>query len=125
MGANGVTFRMPLVETDAIVLHVFDYSETSRILRLATRDAGLQSVLARGARRSKSRWTIVVWPPPDGLLGVTSSRGGRNRDDHAPWISEVALRHDSFAAPDAVPLSSFTNPVAATRAAAMTTPRSA
>jgi DNA repair protein RecO (recombination protein O) len=47
---------MPLVETDAIVLHVFDYSETSRILRLATRDAGLQSVLARGARRSKSRF---------------------------------------------------------------------
>ena len=47
---------MPLVETDAIVLHVFDYSETSRILRLATRDAGLQSVLARGARRSKTRF---------------------------------------------------------------------
>jgi DNA repair protein RecO (recombination protein O) len=47
---------MPLVETDAIVLHVFDYSETSRILRLATRDAGLQSVLARGARRAKSRF---------------------------------------------------------------------
>ena len=47
---------MPLVETDAIVLHAFDYSETSRILRLATRDAGLQSVLARGARRSKSRF---------------------------------------------------------------------
>jgi DNA repair protein RecO (recombination protein O) len=42
--------------TDAIVLHVFDYSETSRILRLATRDAGLQSVLARGARRPKSRF---------------------------------------------------------------------
>ncbi len=47
---------MPVVETDAIVLHVFDYSETSRILRLATRHAGLQSVLARGARRSKSRF---------------------------------------------------------------------
>ena len=51
---------MPLVETDAIVLHAFDYSETSRILRLATRDAGVQSVLARGARRSKSRFGSAV-----------------------------------------------------------------
>jgi len=51
---------MPLVETDAIVLHAFDYSETSRILRLATRDAGVQSVLARGARRSKSKVGTAV-----------------------------------------------------------------
>ncbi len=51
---------MPLVETEAIVLHAFDYSETSRILRLATRDAGVQSVLARGARRSKSRFGSAV-----------------------------------------------------------------
>src|SRR5690242_7735522 len=47
---------MPLVSSEAIVLHVFDYSETSRILRLATRDAGIVSVLARGARRAKSRF---------------------------------------------------------------------
>lgn len=51
---------MPLVETDAIVLHAFDHSETSRILRLATRDAGVQSVLARGARRSKSKVGTAV-----------------------------------------------------------------
>lgn len=47
---------MSLLSTEAIVLHVFDYSETSRILRLATRDAGVVSVLARGARRAKSRF---------------------------------------------------------------------
>src|SRR5688500_19262329 len=47
---------MPLVVTDAIVLHAFDYAETSRILRLATREAGVLSVLARGARRSKRRF---------------------------------------------------------------------
>jgi len=51
---------MPLVETPAIVLHAFDYSETSRILRLATRDAGMQSVIARGARRGKSRFGSAV-----------------------------------------------------------------
>ncbi len=47
---------MPAVRTDAVVLHVFDYLETSRIFRLATRDVGVQSVLARGARRSKTRY---------------------------------------------------------------------
>ncbi len=45
-----------LVTTPAIVLHAFDYSETSRIVRLATREAGVQSALARGARRSRSRF---------------------------------------------------------------------
>ncbi|HXY31699.1 MAG TPA: DNA repair protein RecO [Gemmatimonadaceae bacterium] len=44
------------LSTDAIVLHVFDYSETSRIVRLATRDAGVQSALARGARRPRSKF---------------------------------------------------------------------
>jgi len=47
---------MPALRTDAVVLHVFNYLETSRILRVATREAGVQSVLARGARRSKSRY---------------------------------------------------------------------
>ena len=51
---------MPLLETDAIVLHAFDYSETSRILRLATREAGVQSVLARGARRSRTRFGTAL-----------------------------------------------------------------
>lgn len=47
---------MTLVATDAIVLHVQDYLESSRIIRLATREHGVQSVLARGARRAKSRF---------------------------------------------------------------------
>jgi DNA repair protein RecO (recombination protein O) len=47
---------MTVVVTDAIVLHAFDYLESSRILRLVTREAGVRSVLARGARRSKGRF---------------------------------------------------------------------
>ncbi|HEX5831959.1 MAG TPA: recombination protein O N-terminal domain-containing protein, partial [Gemmatimonadaceae bacterium] len=46
---------MPLVATEAVVLHVLDYLESSRILRLATREAGVVSVLAKGARRARSR----------------------------------------------------------------------
>ncbi len=47
---------MTSLVTDAVVLHAFDYLETSRIYRLLTREAGLQSALARGARRSRSRY---------------------------------------------------------------------
>jgi len=47
---------MPLLATEAIVLHAFDYLESSRIIRLLTREAGIQSALARGARRSRGRY---------------------------------------------------------------------
>src|SRR5437868_14696840 len=47
---------MTLLVTDAIVLHAFDYLESSRIIRLLTRHAGVQSALARGARKSRARY---------------------------------------------------------------------
>jgi DNA repair protein RecO (recombination protein O) len=51
---------VPSVTTTAIVLHVQNYSESSRILRLATREAGVQSVMARGARTSQRRFGSAV-----------------------------------------------------------------
>ena len=47
---------MSLVVTEAILLHAFDYLESSRIVRLLTRDGGVQSALARGARKSRARY---------------------------------------------------------------------
>ena len=51
---------MTLLVTEAVVLHAFDYLESSRILRLATRDGGVRSVLARGARSSRKRFGSAV-----------------------------------------------------------------
>src|SRR5947199_8339903 len=51
---------MSAVVTDAIVLHSFDYLEASRILKLVTREAGVASVLAGGARRSKRRFGAAL-----------------------------------------------------------------
>jgi DNA repair protein RecO (recombination protein O) len=51
---------MSMLVTEAIVLHSFDYLETSRIIRLLTRDAGVQSVIARGARNSRKRFGGAV-----------------------------------------------------------------
>ena len=47
---------MNTLSTDAIVLHVADYLESSRIYRLMTREAGVVSVMARGARNSRKRF---------------------------------------------------------------------
>jgi DNA repair protein RecO (recombination protein O) len=51
---------MALLVTEIVVLHMMDYLESSRILRVATRDAGVQSVLAKGARRPKSRFGAAL-----------------------------------------------------------------
>ena len=47
---------MAPVLTPAIVLRTYRYSETSKIVRLATRDLGVQSGIAKGALRPKSRF---------------------------------------------------------------------
>ncbi|MEX2178634.1 MAG: DNA repair protein RecO [Gemmatimonadaceae bacterium] len=47
---------MALLVTEAIVLHTFDYLESSRIVRLMTREAGMRSGVAKGARKSVRRF---------------------------------------------------------------------
>jgi DNA repair protein RecO (recombination protein O) len=111
---------VPLLVTDAIVLHAFDYLETSRILRIATREAGVQSVLAKGARKSRRRFgtaldlfaegaaQLYVKPGRD-LHTLTSFDIERSRAElaldlgrftAASAIAELALR---FARDDAQP----------------------
>jgi DNA repair protein RecO (recombination protein O) len=43
-----------LVSTPAVVLRTYRYSETSKIVRLATRDLGVQSAIAKGVFRPRS-----------------------------------------------------------------------
>src|SRR5882762_1201169 len=47
---------MAPVATPAVVLQTYRYSETSKIVRLATRDLGVQSAIAKGVLRPKSRF---------------------------------------------------------------------
>ena len=103
---------MPLLATDAIVLHAFDYLESSRILRLVTRDGGVRSALAKGARRSSRRFgsgldlfaqgsaQLNTKPGRDldtlSAFEVTRSRRGLAEDlgrfTGASAIAELALR---------------------------------
>lgn len=70
---------MPLVTTEAVVLQTFPYSETSKVLRLLTRTHGVQSAMARGARRPRSRFGGVLEPFTEGLATFYLKRG---RDLH-------------------------------------------
>jgi len=45
-----------LITTPAVILQAFAYGDTSRIVRLATQDHGVQSVIAKGAMRPRSRF---------------------------------------------------------------------
>src|SRR3954464_3161435 len=103
---------MALLATEAIVLHAFDYLESSRIIRLLTRDAGVQSVLARGARKSRGRYgsaldlfaegTAQIYIKPGlELHNLSSFEIARSRDalahdvgrfTAASTVAELALR---------------------------------
>jgi DNA repair protein RecO (recombination protein O) len=47
---------MPPITTPAIILGSLRYGDTSKIVRLATRDLGIRSALAKGALRPRSRF---------------------------------------------------------------------
>jgi DNA repair protein RecO (recombination protein O) len=66
---------MALVTTEATILKTYEYSETSKILRLFTRGAGLCSVIAKGARRPKSRFGGLLEPFTDGVATFYAKEG--------------------------------------------------
>lgn len=70
---------MALQSTDAIILQVFKYGDTSKILRLLTRTAGVQSVIAKGAANPKSKYGGVLEPFTE---GTASYYAKDNRDLH-------------------------------------------
>ncbi len=61
---------MTLAITEAIVLHTFPYSESSKIVRLATRDHGVVSAVAKGAHRTKSAFGARLQILSDGVAHV-------------------------------------------------------
>ena len=75
---------MSLLVTDAIVLHGFDYLESSRIFRLATREGGVRSVLARGARSSRKRFGSALDLFAQGLAHI-HTKPGRDLDTLASF----------------------------------------
>src|SRR5512132_2251498 len=67
---------MALVITPAIVLSALRYSETSKIARLATRELGVQSAIAKGALRPKSRFGAALHLLSEGSATLLPARSG-------------------------------------------------
>lgn len=70
---------MPIVTARSVVLKTYPYSDTSKILRLMTRDHGPRSAIAKGARRPKSRFGGLIEPFAEGWATLYLKE---NRDLH-------------------------------------------
>lgn len=81
-----------IIRTAAVVLRAFRYGETSLIVTLFTRDRGKVSVLAKGARRPKSRFGAVL-QPTSLIQAVYSFRTTRTLQTLREASYEIRFRH--------------------------------
>src|SRR2546422_1420775 len=82
---------MALVTTPAVVLRTYPYSETSKIVRLATRDLGVQSAIAKGVLRPKSRFAAGLELLSEGVAQLYQ-RETRELQTPAPFDLLVVAR---------------------------------
>ena len=61
---------MALVSTEAVILRSHDYGDTSRILRCYSKDYGLVSVMAKGARGRSARGDMPITNFSSGILSL-------------------------------------------------------
>jgi DNA repair protein RecO (recombination protein O) len=97
---------MALVSTPAIVLSTIRYSESSKIVRLATRELGVQSAIAKGALRPRSRFGAALQTLSEGTADLIVKE---NRELHTLTGFELArlpvalaARLDRYAAANAL-----------------------
>jgi DNA repair protein RecO (recombination protein O) len=94
----------PATLTQAVVVGTIRYGETSRIVRLATRDLGVQSAIAKGALRPRSRFGTTLQLLAEGTAHLIPSRGDLATltafdasDLHGGLASSVAAFHAATA----------------------------
>ncbi len=85
---------MPPVETAATILSTIPYGETSKVARLATRDMGVVSVIAKGARRPGSRFGAALQVLSDGAATILPAR---HSDLHTLTAFEIGRLHADLA----------------------------
>ncbi|MCZ6917691.1 MAG: DNA repair protein RecO [Gemmatimonadetes bacterium] len=87
---------MAPISTPAIVLHTFPYGESSKIVRLATREHGVLSAIAKGARRPKSRFGARIQLLSEGIaqLYIKQTRDLQTLAEFDVENQRVDLSHD-------------------------------
>ena len=84
---------MALLSSDAVILQVFKYGDTSKIIRLLTRTSGVQSVIAKGAASPKSKYGGVLEPFTEGVAAFYAKE---NRDLHTLGSFELTRSRQSL-----------------------------
>lgn len=84
----------PLI-TPALIIGTLRYGETSRIVRLATRDHGVVSAIAKGALRPKSRFGAALQLMSEGQAHLILSR---TSDLHTLAAFDLTVLHGGLAA---------------------------
>jgi DNA repair protein RecO (recombination protein O) len=82
--------------TPALVLGTVRYGETSRIVRLATREQGVVSAIAKGALRPRSRFGAALQLFSEGQAHLIPSRSS---DLHTLAAFDLAALHQGLATP--------------------------
>src|SRR6218665_1375647 len=90
--------RAPAVQ-QAFVLHHYDWSESSLILDLFTREQGRMAVVAKGAKRPYSQLRAVLLPFQ--RIQVTLSKPAKHADGEGPEV--VTLRAAEWAGGSTMP----------------------
>lgn len=86
---------MAPIDTVATILSTIAYGETSKIARLATRELGVVSVIAKGARRPKSKFGAALQVLTDGRATIQMAR---HSDLHILTGFDLIRIHDALAA---------------------------
>lgn len=86
---------MPPVDTPATILSTIAYGETSKVARLATRDLGVVSVIAKGARRPRSRFGAALQVLSEGTATILPAR---HSDLHTLTAFDLTALHAGLAA---------------------------
>lgn len=87
---------MSNLKTRAILLRTYPFSESSRVLRLYTRDLGLVGVMARGVQRGASRGQGGVGTFGEGMavIAFRENRELQSLREFAPSKAHLALGRD-------------------------------
>lgn len=85
-----------VTKTEAVVLRTVDYSESSLIVTLFTRKHGVIAVIAKGAKRPKSKFAAVMVPGQvlEVVVYVKPTRNVQTLSEASPMLKLDQLRID-------------------------------
>lgn len=85
-----------VTKTEAVVLRTIDYSESSQIVTLFTRKHGIIAIIAKGAKRPKSKFAALMVPGQvlEVVVYIKPTRSVQTLSEASPMLKLDQLRID-------------------------------